>query len=96
MNETEKKIADITNLEWALYEWIETTPMGADDRVFIKGRERTPDETCQADKDFKQWATMRRAQYRMIKDNLIGYLSEASKTPISYFEASARNARAEQ
>jgi hypothetical protein len=44
----EKQLSDITQKEWIMYQWLETTRMGEEERRFIQGQERTPDEAMEA------------------------------------------------
>jgi len=43
----EKPLSEITRKEWILYQWLETTRMGIDERCFLRGQERTPDEAME-------------------------------------------------
>ena len=43
----EKALSEITRREWILYEWLEVGNLG-EERGFIMGSERTPDEALEA------------------------------------------------
>lgn len=43
-----KKLAEITRLEWVVFQWFDITEMGDQERMMIRGHRRTPDEAAQA------------------------------------------------
>jgi hypothetical protein len=47
----EKNLSDITRSEWVRYNWLEVAPT-EEDRVFVQGYRRTPDEARQAAEDW--------------------------------------------
>jgi hypothetical protein len=50
----EKSLAEITRAEWIVFNWIETTQSGDEERMFTAMGRRTPDEAAQAGTDFDE------------------------------------------
>lgn len=48
----EKKLSEITRKEWIAFQWQETTTMEDEERTFLRGHGRTPDEARQAAEDW--------------------------------------------
>ena len=51
----QKKLIDISSIEWAMNEWHNVTATGDGSPVYVKGRLRTPEEAVKAKKDFEEW-----------------------------------------
>jgi hypothetical protein len=51
----EKKLSEITRIEWIKYQWIDVTQMGDEERMMLQGFLRTPDESYQA---MEEWDTV--------------------------------------
>jgi hypothetical protein len=51
----EKNLGDIGRAEWVAFEWREITEYGQEERRFLKGRFRTPDEGARAADDWDKW-----------------------------------------
>jgi hypothetical protein len=53
MEPIEKKLSEITRNEWIAYQWQEEpNTFGDEERIFLKGFKRTPDEARQAMEDW--------------------------------------------
>lgn len=48
----EKELSKITREEWIKYQWTDSTQAGDQERMFIQGYQRTPDEAFEA---MMQW-----------------------------------------
>ena len=46
--QVEKNLSEITRTEWAIFKWSDITCVGADERRFMRGFRRSPDEATQA------------------------------------------------
>jgi hypothetical protein len=55
----EKKLLEITRSEWIGWQWIESQSMGEEERTFLRGFRRTPDEAAQAMEDWDSTAEER-------------------------------------
>jgi len=44
----EKSLSEITRQDWTAWQWQEITSMDDEDRRFMRGQKRTPDEALQA------------------------------------------------
>lgn len=44
----QKKLSEITRAEWITFSWLETTEGGDEERTFMRGYKRTPDEAMSA------------------------------------------------
>ena len=49
----EKALSGITRKEWIIYQWLEITQMGDEERIFLKGQNHTPDEALQAAEEWE-------------------------------------------
>jgi hypothetical protein len=56
-----KRLKEITHFEWALYEWIDVTPPESTERMFVRGKERTPDDAVRAHGDYDSWVQILQA-----------------------------------
>jgi len=54
----EKKLSEITRQEWIVWNWLESTP-DEEDRIFVRGYKRTPDEAAQAMEEWDSTAEER-------------------------------------
>lgn len=54
-----KKLSEITRTEWMVYQWVEDTQMGDEERTFVSQYKRTPDEARQAADDWDSTAEER-------------------------------------
>ena len=50
----EKPISEITRAEWMVFNWLETTQAGDEERMFEAIGKRTPDEAVQAGSDYDE------------------------------------------
>ena len=44
----EKSLSEITRKEWIIWQWFDVGEMGMQERNFIRGLERSPDEALEA------------------------------------------------
>lgn len=54
-----KKLSEITRAEWIAIVWIEDSQMGEEERMFLDGGRRTPDEAAAARDDWDTTAEER-------------------------------------
>ncbi len=60
MEQIEKKLSEITRKEWIVYQWQEApNSFGDEERIFLRGFKRTPDEARQAMEDWDATAEER-------------------------------------
>ena len=53
MSDKPKTLLQITRAEWIYFHWINVTAVGDNEAVFVRGYERTPDESHQAALDWE-------------------------------------------
>ena len=53
---TIKKISELNEWEWVVYNWTNVTTYGDEETVFVRGFERGPDEAIAACENWKKWA----------------------------------------
>lgn len=61
MEETRKKLSEITRVEWIGIRWLEIEQFGEEERTFLHNGFRTPDEAAQAREDWDSTAAEREA-----------------------------------
>ena len=55
----EKKLSEIIRSEWIAFQWMDITQMGDEERKFLRGFGRTPDEAMQAMEEWDMTAEER-------------------------------------
>lgn len=66
----EKKLSEITRKDWIVWQWVECTQMGDEERVFTRDMARTPTEAAQAAEEWDYTAEERGVESKIIRGEL--------------------------
>ena len=55
----EKKLSELARKEWIRYQWVLVDEFGVEERMMVRGPERTPDDAFEAAQEWEVFAEAR-------------------------------------